>query len=296
MFPSYISATYSNLYVKNTGESALWYSEHFGFKVLSIHDKFATLLIAPGRILFLNTGEDMPRNIGFLTHNIVELHRHLKQRGLELDDQSNDQHSTWFSLKDPSGNYIEIWVGDRFGMNNVKFSYPPEMEQLKHGCDLLNRPATRIIAVACEVSASLEHGELTKAKEQLASSGELDTSTLNEWVCLMPNRDPGETAEASNDRITIYLGFAVKEEQTATPTGWTTIELREQLYARFPLYDHPAYLSKWLHNKYKWLSHWDDVMTPTENQPFSLMVPSGEYYEVLIPYQLAEASQGKLAK
>lgn len=291
MNPSYISSTYSKLYAQNIEESALWYCENFGFKVLSIHSSFATLQIAPGRILFLSSGEDQPRSIGLLTHNIVALHRHLKVRGVEIEEQSDDTESTWFSTKDISGNRIEVWVGDRFGLNKVEYHYPPKMEKLKHGCELLLRPPTRWVAMPYELPPCLEYEEMLKLKEEaltFAKVNAIDAPSPEEWAYIIPSSDPGPDAQDKSERITIYFGFAANGESTVVPAGWTTIDIPAQRYARVPIYGQHPQLSNELHKKYKLLKHWHNVIKLSGNQDYCLMVQSDEFLEVLYPYSVEQ--------
>jgi hypothetical protein len=106
LIQSYVDMTYSNIYVSDLQKAAKWYYQAFGFQLLSINPDFATLQIAPGRILFIGRDTNAPRFIGLKTSNILAIRRQLVQAQIDIEDNEGDEN-TWFAVKDPDGNSME---------------------------------------------------------------------------------------------------------------------------------------------------------------------------------------------
>jgi hypothetical protein len=101
------------------------YNYHFDFKLLTCNLHFATLQVAPGRILFMGKDPDSPRNLGLISTNIEALRTH---------------------LKDPDGNKIGVWSGDRFGCNAVTYTTPSWVENRPWVC-LDEKEGIHVLAV-----------------------------------------------------------------------------------------------------------------------------------------------------
>jgi predicted transcriptional regulator YdeE len=124
LIQSYVDITYSKLYVSDLQKAVKWYYRAFGFQLLSINPDFATLQIAPGRILFLDRDTNAQRSIGLKTGNILAIQSQLIQAQIEFVFPEDDNH-TWFRLKDPDGNSIEVMPGV-FGLEVLKYSLPDD--------------------------------------------------------------------------------------------------------------------------------------------------------------------------
>lgn len=117
--------------------SVKWYVANFDFKVILINDdQFAILEIAPGRLFFINkVTEEIKRykysngtnhgDVGFHAPDIEKLLERFNSIGTEIIEvEYHEAGWTTIYLKDPDGNFIEIWSGG-FGMNNLEYIYRP---------------------------------------------------------------------------------------------------------------------------------------------------------------------------
>jgi predicted transcriptional regulator YdeE len=146
MNPFYIDNSYTHLYCTDPIRSAKWYNDHLGCRLITLNGNgFATLQLAPGRILFLTKDTDAARKIGFIVTNIVGLRNHLNKLNAVIED-NDDPESTWFMMTDPDGNRIEIWNGDRFGVDHVTYTAPSWVEN-HIWCSFDEKEASYVLAV-----------------------------------------------------------------------------------------------------------------------------------------------------
>lgn len=114
MNDSIIKGTYSNLRVSNLDEAIEWYTINFGFEKVAYNPSFATMLVAPGRIMFLSTSPDENRTIGFIARDTEQLHNTLKGKNIKVGDiLVHESGWKWFEMYDPDGNKLEIWDGSK---------------------------------------------------------------------------------------------------------------------------------------------------------------------------------------
>lgn len=144
MSQTYVDMSYGSLYVSDLQNAIKWYYRAFGFRLLSINPSFATLQIAPGRIIFISTDPNSPRSIGFVSHNILALRRQLVQAQAVIEDNEGDMN-TWFLVRDPDGNAIDVWTGG-FGMEVMNHVVPDTLVPFTIWCSLESKDEMHIIA------------------------------------------------------------------------------------------------------------------------------------------------------
>lgn len=109
----------------DTKESAGWYLEHLGLKLIRpIHENQVQLAISDGQTLFLIKSRE-PMSVNYTevggteqciltieVENLLALHKKMKQNGAhvtEIDD--NGSCGLNFYAYDPAGNKLDIWSG-----------------------------------------------------------------------------------------------------------------------------------------------------------------------------------------
>jgi catechol-2,3-dioxygenase len=109
----------------NMEESAKWYIEHLGLKLLRpVHENQAQLGISTEQTIFLIKSKE-PGNVNYIeingseqciltmeVENFRELHSKMKQNGAYVTDISDNAGCGLnFYAYDPAGNKIDIWGG-----------------------------------------------------------------------------------------------------------------------------------------------------------------------------------------
>jgi predicted enzyme related to lactoylglutathione lyase len=109
----------------NTEESAQWYIEYLGLKLLRpVHENQAQLAISSEQSIFLIKSKE-PINVNYMeiggseqcimtmeVENFKELHSKMQEYGSHMTDiEDNADCGLNFYAYDPAGNKIDIWSG-----------------------------------------------------------------------------------------------------------------------------------------------------------------------------------------
>ena len=109
----------------NTEDSANWYIEHLGLKLLRpVHENQAQLGIGPEQTIFLIKSKE-PGNVNYTeiggseqciftmeVEKFKELHNKMKKNGAHVTDiEDNAGCGLNFYAYDPAGNKIDLWSG-----------------------------------------------------------------------------------------------------------------------------------------------------------------------------------------
>jgi hypothetical protein len=241
MNPFFIDNTFTHLYCTDAIRSAKWYYDHFGCRLITLNGNgFATLQLAPGRIMFLTKDKESARNVGFVATNIVALRNHLRKLNAEIED-NDDPESTWFMMTDPDGNRIEIWNGDRFGVNTVNYSTPSWVE---HGiwCSFEERDGFHGLAIP--VDMALDRKQLTD--RLLAACSEMRLVPKSPEIVTLVDPDPNGTLYAC-------IEFLNSPPTVSNAAGIKAIYVPPHKYAVFYITGEERFRESYK-DKYAWLS------------------------------------------
>jgi hypothetical protein len=219
----FVDNTYSGLYCTDLIRSAKWYQDHFGFKLLTCNPDFATVQVAPGRILFLGKDTSSPRDIGLISTNIDALRTHLQNLNASIEE-NDDKESVWFSMKDPDGNKVGIWSGDRFGCNTVTYTAASWVEDL-NSVFLEEKEGIHVLASRIEGTQNLK----MLTEKLLTVCSEISIVPKNKEIFTIVNPDQADTVYGCIE-LTNPLSSGI-------PTGFESIYISEQLYcvSTYPL-------------------------------------------------------------
>jgi hypothetical protein len=70
LIKTHVKRSYDTLYSSDFPGSCKWYYEAFGFQIVAINSDFATVEIAPGRLMFINQEDRFTRKLRFKARKI----------------------------------------------------------------------------------------------------------------------------------------------------------------------------------------------------------------------------------
>jgi hypothetical protein len=180
---------------------------------------FATVQVAPGRILFLGKDTSSPRDLGLISTNIEALRTHLQNLNASIEE-NDDKESVWFSMKDPDGNKVGIWSGDRFGCNTVTYTAASWVEDL-NSVFLEEKEGIHVLSVKVDGTQNLK----LLTEKLLAVCSEMSVVPKNKDIFTIVNPDQADT---------VYGCIELTDQPLANiPTGFESIYISQQLYSVF---------------------------------------------------------------
>ncbi len=112
---------YIRIPVRDLEQSAKWYRDVLGLKLLTItEDPFAILRVNEGPFLITLvpaddetfahfTIDNQPAfSVGFTCPELPEFHQHLTENGVNVDDIKEDKGHAYFHFYDPNGNKLQV--------------------------------------------------------------------------------------------------------------------------------------------------------------------------------------------
>lgn len=110
---------YFRIPVTNLEQSINWYTEHLGFQIRDNQGELAVLALKSGPLFVLVEADQdshghfkkngQPEfSVGFTTSRIMELHDHLKNKGVEVEPIQVDHGHQYFCFYDLSGNKLQV--------------------------------------------------------------------------------------------------------------------------------------------------------------------------------------------
>lgn len=112
---------YIRIPVRDLEQSAKWYSDVLGLKLLTItEDPFAVLKVNDGPFLItlvptedetfahFTIDNEPAFSVGFTSPDLPGFHQHLKDNGVKVDDIKEDNGHAYFHFYDPNGNKLQV--------------------------------------------------------------------------------------------------------------------------------------------------------------------------------------------
>jgi hypothetical protein len=119
LIKTHVTRSYGALYTSDLPRSCKWYYEAFGFQIVAINSDFATIEIAPGRLMFLEREDRFPRKLSFKTRNIKALKRQLNEAEINIEQENE----LFITVCDPDGNILDVYYSG-FGTEWLSHSLP----------------------------------------------------------------------------------------------------------------------------------------------------------------------------
>jgi len=266
LLQSYVDSTYSTIYVSDMQKAVKWYYQAFGFQLLSIGSDFATLQIAPGRILFMDRGINPNGYLGLKSGRIGDIQNRLVQAQIAFEFPE-DENRTYFQLNDPDGNKIVVMPGV-FGLEMLEYSLPDNyMPYIL--CRLESKEEMHVIAkkIAGQSDFRTAADELNAKCRQFGMTIEGDAFTASSY---------------SQQVDAIYACVAVSEAPSdPLPDGIEYIAIPSQEYSIF----HYDASNEQFRENHTHRSKWMDLCLSKANSYYILEYYDDKHIHTHFPYQ-----------
>lgn len=161
-----VRGVYPPIYVSDLKKSMQWYCSVLRYRVMTYNDEYATMELAPGLFCFMNKNAEKC-GTGYSNMYIpdtAQAYHHLVEHGVEVSPLHEEEHTTWFTFKDPDGNEYSV-SGGIFGIDHIDYRLKPEHQRVsKWGFTFVRMPQTHIIGLKVPTS----EGEPTEEDFQAA--------------------------------------------------------------------------------------------------------------------------------